>query len=455
MVLTGIRVPFGKSIGVYAGLALLFLMVVFPMTLHLLYVKAALFAFLIFLAACSWAIRLRVSLHPQVLVWVVAIVAIGMFFSFTGVLASTPGALKQLQVYAFWPLVYGVVLAGITDERVIAKIHGTLVISTIGISLYGLVLVSTAMGELPNFRILEWLSFEEEEGGGMRDGFFAIRYQGLNSLPFLVPYLVASLASSHGTRSDYVSRKWLWIALALSLLVVVISGRRGLQIVAALTPLIVIWLARHQPHQQRLSTRVRMTSVLLTCTAVVFVFFIYLGSSYNVSFADLVAEFKTGFQVSAPETESAFFRREQWYALISGWEQNVLLGNGHGASAAGSIRSPELPWAYELYYVALLFQVGLLGLGAYALAVAWIYYKGAAIIRSADPLAVFMFTSLAGMTGMLIASATNPYLARFDGWWTIFLPLSIINCWLLRHQPFSNLTRPTASGIAASKVRRR
>src|SRR6266540_6365789 len=134
-----------KKIVTYTGLVLLYLMVVFPMTLNLLYVKAGLFGLLCLMTVFYWVVRLRLNLHWHVLIWGVLVTGIGVFFSFTGALESTPGAIKQLQVYGFWPLVYTAVLAGASEERVLTRIHETLVVATITIALYGLIVLLTAV----------------------------------------------------------------------------------------------------------------------------------------------------------------------------------------------------------------------------------------------------------------------------------------------------------------------
>lgn len=43
----------------------------------------------------------------------------------------------------------------------------------------------------------------------------------------------------------------------------------------------------------------------------------------------------------------------------------------------------------------------------------------------------WMLAVLTGVSGLLIANATNPYLAKFDFMWVLFLPLAIINRHLL------------------------
>ena len=90
-----------------------------------------------------------------------------------------------------------------------------------------------------------------------------------------------------------------------------------------------------------------------------------------------------------------------------------------------------MPWAYELTYLALLFQTGLVGTGFYTAGVIWIYVTGIGVLRGGGPLGRMMFPTLVGLSCFLIANGTNPYLPRFDGLWVIFLPVALINLWLI------------------------
>jgi hypothetical protein len=134
-------------------------------------------------------------------------------------------------------------------------------------------------------------------------------------------------------------------------------------------------------------------------------------------------------------------RAEQFFALLDGWQQNPLFGAGHGASAVGSLRDAEMPWAYELSYVALLFQTGLVGFSIYCSGVIWIFWMGFKIIRSSHWLGFYMLPVLVGTFCFLIANATNPYLAKFDYMWVIFLPVALINSYLLDKDKASLLER--------------
>ena len=77
--------------------------------------------------------------------------------------------------------------------------------------------------------------------------------------------------------------------------------------------------------------------------------------------------------------------------------------------------------------MALLYQTGLLGFTAYAAGVGWIYWMGLRVIREGGYLSALMVACLTGMTSVLIADATNPYLDNFDGMWAVFFPLAVIN----------------------------
>lgn len=60
------------------------------------------------------------------------------------------------------------------------------------------------------------------------------------------------------------------------------------------------------------------------------------------------------------------------------------------------------------------------------------------MIRSGSPFGIHMVPVLAGTTCFLIANATNPYLQTFGHLWTIFLPIALINLWLLSKDEHSS-----------------
>ena len=157
--------------------------------------------------------------------------------------------------------------------------------------------------------------------------------------------------------------------------------------------------------------------------------FLYFHYAADLGIIAIVDNFIEGFDFSG--AYSASLRAEQFFTLYNGWQQTPLFGTGHGASALGPLRSAEMPWAYELSYAALLFHTGIIGFLIYSSGVIYIFWMGLKIIRSGHWLGIYMLPVLVGTTCFLIANATNPYLEKFDYIWVIFLPVALINIWLL------------------------
>jgi O-antigen ligase len=297
-----------------------------------------------------------------------------------------------------------------------------------------LVYFITQIGLLPYVFDLDY--FDEESAITFNEGYVRMRFMGLNSLPYLIPYIMTEIISpSIEPNKQLRSRLWLWLALILGLSLVILSGRRVTLLITLLSPLIVYLFSLYSPNQ--LHKRINRNIIVLSIAAIVLIYVLlfYLDIHFGVNLSTLYNMLSEGFNfgtaVGTAESEGAFVRREQFYALINGWLDNPFFGAGLGTFAPGYIRNPEMPWAYELSYVALLYQVGLVGILIYAGGILWIFYMGVKIMKQEEYLGSMMLPLLVGMTCYLIANITNPYLVRFDGIWVIFLPIALINRWLL------------------------
>ena len=404
---------------------LLFLFLVFPMVLRLLYVKAALLGILL-----VWAIaralgtgRLRVS--RSVMGWTLVLAAASMTFGLLGLLRGAPGAFKQLQIYAFWPLVYTLLLTGAT-RPLLRKLHATVVWSSLFLSVYGLHFTLSAAGIVPSLPYLEWLSFGETLGIGLHQGFVEVLFPGLNSLPYLLPFLIASLLVRAGEHARPGMRVH-WAAFGALVALGLVSGRRAVFVVVAIAPLVALAVAGGGVPALR--STVRRRSLMVAGVGVLLLLAIEAAARtvYQFSLARLFTDFLVGFDFETGSEAGAYFRRQQYDVLLAQWLESPWLGAGHGASAVGLVRSAEVPWSYELYYLALLFQVGLVGVALYAAGIAWIVWEGWRMLRERPDTAALLVPAMTGLLCFLIASATNPYLARFDAIWIVFWPLAIVN----------------------------
>jgi hypothetical protein len=415
---------------------LVFLMLVFPMVHELLYAKAFLFAATLAITGAAMLKTGRAWLHPAVALWTLSLSVLAFVFVLEGFFAGAPGAGKAALVYVVWPILYAVVITGIRSERILFRVIGAVIVSVSCIGVYSIVYLLIATNILPENRYFDLISFDwQAQAFGLHEGYIGMQFPGVDSLPFLLPFTVAALTTylPLNGRTPPLRRIWLWTAALFGLACVLVSGRRALFVVAIMSPLLTLLFQSFQPTAERRGSR----KILLRVTAMVFVVvlasLLCLKAVYGIRMAGIVDRFSVGFDFSpTSEDEGAIVRGQQARALVAGWMENPLLGAGHGAPAFGSIRSELTPWNYELHYFALLYQTGIIGIGAYGASIFWIYWKGAQVIQSGGYLSALMVACLVGMTSVLIANATNPYLARFDGMWAIFLPLALINFWLMR-----------------------
>ena len=424
---------------------LFFLMLAFPMVLSLLYVKAFLFGFLLVLVAVRGMARFDMQLHLKVIGWTVVLAILGFFFCLRGMFLGTPGAVPCLQAYVIWPLIYLILLGGIDRMRILKGLEKTLIFSTVFITLFGVIHSLSARGVLPEIPYPEALFSDDDLGFGAFDGYARLTFPGLNSLPFLAPFFMAAVVVRWSQRGErWVSKLWLSMALLLNSAVVLISGRRALQLVTMLAPFLTLVLVSLQPAAERLLLRRAFRTVAAVFVLGIVIAVPLLGFVYSIDLPGLADRFSSGFDFSPTSfDDSPSARLEQYFALMKGWHEHPLIGAGFGASAYGSIRSETMPWAYELYYLDLLFQTGIFGFLAYTAGIAWIYWTGIKIIRRGRSACRLLIPILVGMSGFLIATGTNPYLARFDGIWVIFLPVAVINFWLLGNESGESATLST------------
>jgi hypothetical protein len=114
---------------------------------------------------------------------------------------------------------------------------------------------------------------------------------------------------------------------------------------------------------------------------------------------------------------STSYRLEQAPQLLRGFERHPVLGSGLGATLpSGYRRSESEPWSFELSYLQLLFQLGVIGIVLLLAAPAWALYRGLRSLACADPdRRVAIAAAIGGIAGFLFTSGGNPYLMTSVG----------------------------------------
>lgn len=409
------------------GHALLFLMLVFQGVAELQPLKYALLALVLGAIGLKALKNRDLSLSPRILNLTLFFAGLSLFFVARGAVAGAPGAVAALRVYVFWPLIYLLLIQEMREPSLFRRLETTCSLAVLVISLAGINKILAMLGMMP---LIPLFSFESMEAAyGVQDGYLKMESVGFNSLPFLVPYLLAIFVGN--VQRGVKNRALLVVALLLGLTVVLLSGRRAILMVCAAAPLLMLgfgFLAREQDARRLVVSSLK---ALFPLTAVTIACFAVASAWLGLSADGMVNLFASGFDFSSGADHGAYLRKEQFNALYEGWLQQPLLGAGHGAAANDSIRNVQQPWAYELYYLALLYQTGMAGFLLYLSGVLWIYGAAFRIVRSGSRYAQTLMPLLVGMSTFLVASASNPYLPTFEGIWTIFLPLAAINAALL------------------------
>lgn len=393
-------------------------------------IKAILLIVVLGMITIRMILRGRVFLHTAVALWTLFMVVAGLAFMILGLVNGTKGALRVGTVYVLWPIVYTIIIGGITNENIINGLIKVMVFSTIAIGMYGLSFILYHSGWLPDFLYIKIYPIDRQ-GISFYEGYIRISLRTFSSLLFLIPFLIAILLSWPKGLKGSVSRFWVWLAVIIGLILVILSARRALILVVVLAQIITLTLIMvFFRKKDRLSRQISVIKGLLSIVLIVVAFFCYMNVIYDFNFKTFIQVFNSGFDFSSNELSQSM-RREQFFTLLRDWSERPLFGAGHGAISSGLIRSETIPWAYELSYVALLFHVGIVGFSIYLAGVIWIFWMGLRIIRYDTKFGVYMLPVLVGTSCFLIGNATNPYLEKFDYIWVIFLPVALINYWLL------------------------
>jgi hypothetical protein len=410
-------------------------MLVFPMVPALSNVKVLFFALIIAGVGVTVFATGESGLHTSVVVWTLSLSLLSFVFVLEGAFAGAPGVERTAETYVLWPIVYLLVIAGVRSRRLVDGLVVTVIASTLWIAIYSLVYLLIRTNVVPENRYFELISFDwEHQMFALNDGFIIMQFPGINSLPFLLPFSIAALATfsprNGGMRAGF--RALLWATASFSVVAALISGRRGLYLVTLAAPLFTYLLLRFQPIAERRTSKKALIRVAAVGVVALVVLLMFTSAVYGIGPSSLIGRVSAGLNFGATSEEGgATERRVQFHALLAGWMDSPLMGAGHGSPAYGSIQSGDSPWNYELHYAALLYQTGLIGFAAYASGILWIYWMGVRVIRAGGYASAVMVALLVGLSSVLVADATNPYLARYDAMWAIFLPLAVINWWLV------------------------
>lgn len=316
-----------------------------------------------------------------------------------GLMNYPPGAIKMMQEYIIWPIVYLYILSSIKSIEDINLIQKSIFYSIVIVILYSVVLLIIELGAPLSFLVLRFNSFPIAVN--FYGTLIEMTYPGMNSMAYGIGFFVGCSIIS------LVGKKFLKFSFLTIILIVFIyiTGRR------IFIPLVIIAYGISFYYlDKNVKRKVIYGTIVFSLIAIIF---------FNRPLSQMINSLTEAFF-----DDSGITRQNQIYYLIQGWLSNsrtFLLGHGHGSFTPFIIRSQTSPWAYEMFYIALLFQTGLIGIIIYGMFFVSIVIKG----LKSKKIATSSFTL--GTITLLLASITNPYMMRFDGIWMIILSFVIVN----------------------------
>src|SRR5262249_24477211 len=151
---------------------------------------------------------------------------------------------------------------------------------------------------LSSLRIIPAIPFVEKllPNDELSSGFFSdhveLAFPGLNSLPFLLPFVFATAISR------FKEQLWPSVTFLATVPVVLLSGRRAVQVTFMLAPLVTYALNWLSPATERKAVSRRVVTATLVMVAVVGISVVALGAISDVGVTGLKERLGAGFAFS-------------------------------------------------------------------------------------------------------------------------------------------------------------
>ncbi len=407
------------------GALLFFLMLVAPFEYYI--VKIPLLVFLAGYQVLTVLMRGAFVISLPVFKWFSAFILFGVFFSLWAFIFPFNNKifiLKSMPVNIIWPVVYLFFIKYLVNADNIYLLNRVMIKAAIFISIYMILVALSFLGLIPI--PLSEFSLANPGFGRFETAQVEISMAAITSLLFINPFLLTSLLL--GTyRRDKISLFLISFAYLISILGILVTGRRSLLLNILLIPFVIyiyIKLSKVKLEKAQKKHIYRLAIGLIVAVLFLFSYLIYANLFDFVGYWDF---FVQGFDFESNGSDpGSSLRGEQFHQMLRSWLDYPVFGTGFGSASQYMIRSPETPWVYELSYMTLLFQTGIIGFIIYMSLLGWLFFKCIIIVRKRPDFA-FIIPSFMGCFCFLIGNASNPYLIAYDHMWAIFLPAGLIN----------------------------
>lgn len=407
------------------GAILFFLMLVAPYECYT--EKITLMVFLVGYQVLRLLIKNEFIISLPILKWFTSFVLFGVFFSLWAFVFSFNSPLfiiKSMPVNIVWPIIYLFFIKYLVNPDNISLLNRIMVVASIFISIYLILAALSFVGLIPISP--SKFTLASPDVGRSESTEVQMSMAAITSLMFLNPFLLTSLMLGTYKR-DKISLFFTSLAFLLTILGVLVSGRRTLMLNILLIPIVIYLFLKFCKVKLDSAQKRYIYRLIFGLIIVILFLFTYLIYFNLVDFVGYWDFFVSGFDFNTNGRDpGSSLRGLQFHLMMQSWLDYPILGTGFGSSSQYIIRSQETPWVYELSYMTLLFQTGIVGFIIYMSLLGWLFLKCITLVRKRSDFA-FIIPSFMGCFCFLIGNASNPYLIAFDHMWAIFLPAGLIN----------------------------
>lgn len=359
------------------------------------------------------------NLNVTVIIWFLVLLMYGIIWNFIGALKDNPGVSDTFRLNVIWVVLYALYVFYIDSVEKFKSLLKTMIWATIAISIYNIAIVLSVFDIIPNVNLFLQIDDELTNAIGVHSGFIQLTSNNIGSLTFLAPF-VLSLYIMKSTLVFRFSKIVLISSVTLSIITVIISGRRALWLEMLIAPLLIGFFNYSQNKSNTIRTRNRFIKfysfAILLLIAVGYFLTYYINWELSLFIDRFIAAFT-----------SDGVRYEQAVALLNGFIESPLIGSGFGVGVPDVVRSDVRPWTYELTYVLMLYNTGILGSTLYIVCIAIIYRSFFKYLKNDSNDNAITYSLFIGLTCYIISNSTNPYFGSYDFMWPLYLPIAYIN----------------------------
>ena len=312
---------------------------------------------------------------------------LGLFFLTEGIFNGF-SVLRTVNFYIVYPLLFCWLFFSMSDVIKFKYVDSVIIIAfsfTAGIFLLYLTGVS--------FEI-----FKGHDGIQNSDGFVKYSFVFFSFWVFSIPYILTRVFYS---QLGSIKKTFLYFLL---LLFGLLCGRKAILLNVLALNLIFILI----------SIKSKKNVLIILLNMIFLLLFINFFLGYLLM----------GFDFYNATNISAYTRTLQFNGLLRTiWEYPIFGVGLAGISEYYQRDDPLNPFAYELYYLSLIMWFGIIGFLLYSINFCRIiYYSFICYISYANSEhKKYFYPIIVGLFSFLIASGTNPYFAKFDSMWYVFM----------------------------------